>query len=660
MKSTSLRLTIIASFVVLLIFAATIPNRGFTSRAIVFNGTSQYARVTLPNSAPWTSLGAFKIMGRLRGMSSLSGYLLSLGIPDVSNRFYLFQGGGGDPKRIDLTDARDSIQDFHAPNTFTDVVFKLQYDPANSRWTLESWKADGTGYVVTTETITTTSNWNLGGHYLTLGANSYGVGLSDPHVDWWCWQQGADALGSGNFPGAEAPTGTFLVKYTFDSDNGADSSGNGLNLTLTGSPSFENTPGGADTTPPTISNRSHTPSSSSAIISWNTDELATSRVFYDTVSRSSDTDGSLYAQASANDTTADNSSHSITLSSLTSSTTYYYKIRSADAAGNAAFSTEQSFQTSASGAPTFVRLITANVQHGVGTDGATSYTRQTNILTRDTDIVCLQERTTGDTGWNSGMSAAGFTEAAYQENDPSQGDGPSIWVRTSTVTVHQPVYSHDLSNGAIGWDGSTNVDKAAVAVKVTVAGRQFYVVNTHLCWSACADSQNSEFSVTRVNQINELLSWNNTTLTGGLDILIVGDMNFGPAYAKNTNSAPTGITTQRGIFLADYDDLWEKGINTGKATALWPDRNGNGVLDMPITVLDSAGGTNNTRTHDTRRIDYYFLKKTASTLALHNIDLPDLRAGCSGVASNQMWGTTDDLGVRPSDHNWMKLTLLLN
>jgi len=26
------------------------------------------------------------------------------------------------------------------------------------------------------------------------------------------------------------PSGTFLVKYTFDNDNGADSSGNGLNL----------------------------------------------------------------------------------------------------------------------------------------------------------------------------------------------------------------------------------------------------------------------------------------------------------------------------------------------------------------------------------------------------------------------------------------------
>src|ERR671930_198868 len=112
MKSTLLRLTVIAGLVVLLTFATTITNRGFASRAIVFNGTTQYARVTLPNSAPWTSLGAFKIMGRLRGMSSISGYIVSLGIPDVSQPFNLFQSGGADPKRIDFFDSRDGIQDF--------------------------------------------------------------------------------------------------------------------------------------------------------------------------------------------------------------------------------------------------------------------------------------------------------------------------------------------------------------------------------------------------------------------------------------------------------------------------------------------------------------------------------------------------------------------
>ena len=378
MRSTLLRLTIIAGVVALLTIATTITNRGFASRAYVLNGANQYARVTLPNSAPWTSLGAFKIMGRLRGMSSAGGYITTLGIPDVSQPFNLYQAGGGDPKRIDLYDSRDGIQDYHAPNTFTDVVFKLQYDPANSRWTLETWKADGNGYVATQEAITTTTNWNLGGQHLTLGANPYGVALSDAHIDWWCWQQGADAIGIGNFPGAEVPTGTFLVRYTFDNDDGTDSSGNALHLNLQPNATFENTPGGGggDTTPPTISNLSHNPSSSSAVISWNTNESATSRVFYDTVSRPGDTDGSQYAQASANDLTADNTSHSITLTSLTSSTTYYYKIRSADAAGNATFSSQQSFLTTAPGTSAFARIIIANVQHGVGTDGVTNHTRQ--------------------------------------------------------------------------------------------------------------------------------------------------------------------------------------------------------------------------------------------------------------------------------------------
>jgi hypothetical protein len=339
MKSTSLRLTIIASFVVLLTFATTIPNRGTGSRAIVFNGTNQYARVTLPNSAPWTSLGAFKIMGRLRGMSSISGYIASLGIPEVSFPFNLFQGGSGDPKRIDLYDNRDAIQDYHAPNTFTDVVFKLQYDPANSRWTLESWKADGTGYVVTTETITTTTNWNLGGHYLTIGANAYGVGPSDAHVDWWCWQQGADSLSSGNFPGAEVPTGTFLVKYTFDNDDGADSSGNGLNLTLTNSPTFENTPGGSGSAQ--ISNINVAVNcNTSALINFNTDVAARAFVEYGTTTS--------YGSSTIDDPVRFYTEHAIPLTGLTANTTYHFRVN-ANSNGTSQ-SADQTFTTASSGA----------------------------------------------------------------------------------------------------------------------------------------------------------------------------------------------------------------------------------------------------------------------------------------------------------------------
>lgn len=299
-------------------------------------------------------------------------------------------------------------------------------------------------------------------------------------------------------------------------------------------------------------------------------------------------------------------------------------------------------------------ICQANVQHGVGTDGGTNYTRQTGILTSGTDVICMQERTTGDTGWTASMTAAGFTEAVSRENDPSQNDGPSIWYKNSTVTINK-TDQHDLSEGAIGWDGTTNVDKAAVAVNATIGGRQVFIVNTHLAWSAGADAEFSTYSAIRVAQITELLSWVNTTVApGGSEVLIVGDMNFGPDYPKN----PSGL--QIDLFTENYLDLWQQGLTEGKATAAWGDRDLNGTPDMPLSSLL-------TRTHDTRRIDYFFLHK-ASLLRIHSIDLPDLRTNCSvsltgspaycpDTAADQRWGVTDDFGVRPSDHNWMKLTL---
>jgi endonuclease/exonuclease/phosphatase family metal-dependent hydrolase len=301
-----------------------------------------------------------------------------------------------------------------------------------------------------------------------------------------------------------------------------------------------------------------------------------------------------------------------------------------------------------------VRICTFNAQNGVGTDGSQDFARQVAVMTAGNDIVCMQERGTGVTGWNAGMSAAGFTEEIYRENGHGN-DGPSIWLK-SNVTLNA-TFDHALSTGAIGWDGSTNVDKAAVGVHVTVAGISFYVFNTHLAWSAGADSSGSTFSAIRVAQIAELMSWIDGIVGSNQNVIICGDMNFGPDYPV------TGGGFQiDGILNEGYSDVWVQGITESKATADWNDRDGVGGADMPITSLT-------TRTHDTRRIDYYFLHHNAQML-LTAIDLPDLRANCSGaltgsplfcpdVASNQRWGKEDDYGVRPSDHNLMNLTLAL-
>jgi hypothetical protein len=99
--------------------------------------------------------------------------------------------------------------------------------------------------------------------------------------------------------------------------------------------------GAADSSPPVISNvSSGTPSSTGTTITWMTDEASSSQVEY----------GATTAYGSA---TALNSSmvtsHSVTLSGLTPGTTYYFRVRSVDSAGNPATATG-SFQTASAAA----------------------------------------------------------------------------------------------------------------------------------------------------------------------------------------------------------------------------------------------------------------------------------------------------------------------
>ncbi len=94
-----------------------------------------------------------------------------------------------------------------------------------------------------------------------------------------------------------------------------------------------------DTTAPVISAiSSGTPGQTSATVSWTTDESATSRVAYG-LTTSYDSYTTLDATLAT--------SHSQSLSSLSSGTTYHYVVVSTDASGNVATSSDQTFATSA-------------------------------------------------------------------------------------------------------------------------------------------------------------------------------------------------------------------------------------------------------------------------------------------------------------------------
>jgi len=93
-----------------------------------------------------------------------------------------------------------------------------------------------------------------------------------------------------------------------------------------------------DTTPPVISNIVPTPSSTSATITWTTNELATSRVDYGLA----DTYGSFVSDPTLV------TSHSMELTDLSSSTPYHFKVTSEDSSGYSASSVDLTFTTTAS------------------------------------------------------------------------------------------------------------------------------------------------------------------------------------------------------------------------------------------------------------------------------------------------------------------------
>lgn len=94
-----------------------------------------------------------------------------------------------------------------------------------------------------------------------------------------------------------------------------------------------------DTTAPIISNVVVSASSTSATITWATNENSTSKVYYGT------TTPLVLASSSVAEVSGLTLSHSVGLSSLTASTTYYYVIESKDASNNTTKTTEASFIT---------------------------------------------------------------------------------------------------------------------------------------------------------------------------------------------------------------------------------------------------------------------------------------------------------------------------
>lgn len=301
-------------------------------------------------------------------------------------------------------------------------------------------------------------------------------------------------------------------------------------------------------------------------------------------------------------------------------------------------------------------LITANIAHGEGTD---NQFRDPAMTIPVADVILMQEVADGDVGrYDTGFAQRGMSRAVYFPNSTgpnNTGDGQAIYYDPNKVTVAS-TYTHPLSTGFISWDGSTNVDKSAVAVEIVVSGRSLVIVNAHLCWSRCADSQGdietTGYSSQREAQIGELLSWVEATFPGKPRV-IGGDMNLTREFLRRAGGR------QIDLFTASYIDLWAQGLTTGISVADYGDRNGDGLSDMPLSAA---------RTADLRFIDYWFLSQN-SNIGVSRVEVLDTRAQCPHTLVEggawpscapevvKQWDSPDDFGWRPSDHNWLRLVL---
>lgn len=95
----------------------------------------------------------------------------------------------------------------------------------------------------------------------------------------------------------------------------------------------------ADITPPAISAIATSTATTSATITWTTDEAASTRVWYSA-------DASFASSTAERDTSPRVTSHSISVSNLVACTLYAYRVVSRDTSGNSATSTSSTFVTS--------------------------------------------------------------------------------------------------------------------------------------------------------------------------------------------------------------------------------------------------------------------------------------------------------------------------
>ncbi|MBI2619069.1 MAG: T9SS type A sorting domain-containing protein [Ignavibacteriales bacterium] len=215
--------------------------------------------------------------------------------------------------------------------------------------------------------------------------------------------------------------------------------------------------GGSDTTPPVISNV-HTENvlATSADVVWSTDEPATSVVRYGTSPGNHATTVSNTSLVTA---------HRVGLTGLSASTTYYYVVESADAAGNTSTSSEFSFATSSTSGPVNYAASSTSILTGTLSSGS-----HTNLASDDGSYFVVNSARSGNssiTDW--------YGQAVISESPGSVTKLTVTYDGKYSASRTQVLYLFNFSNSSWTQIDSRTVGTTDVTVTVSQASPASFI-----------------------------------------------------------------------------------------------------------------------------------------------------------------------------------------
>lgn len=327
----------------------------------------------------------------------------------------------------------------------------------------------------------------------------------------------------------------------------------------------------ADTTAPAISSATASGSGTSATVSWTTDESSTSRVDYGTTTSLGSTT-----------TGATGTSHSVTLAGLTANTRYYYRVTSADAAGNASV-WPAAGQPPATWTPAVTPVVNSSVaDFSGGTGGYIADSSGGEVMASPTAGAEFSGSALAS-GWSSTVLASGGTTSV--SGGFAHLNGTNLWTGTYSSGRSFSSSAQLAPGGSIGW-GST-------APKTSGVRAAFVASATGALSAAFSDAKGINTTVaipgTWMDKAHEFrVDWSSSTATMFIDGTQVAASTFRPAVGLRflasdplTDGADLLIDWAR---IAPYasSSTYTSAVIDGLASVGW---------DSVTTDVDAAAGS---------------------------------------------------------------------